>query len=1359
MNKEKKAYYLGLDIGTESVGYAVTNESYDLMKFHGEPVWGTTTFEAAALAEARRMNRGARRRNDRRKQRTQLLAEIFAPEICAIDPKFFIRRKESALFAEDSRHGVKIFEGGISDKEYHKRYPTIHHLIFDLMSAVEPRDIRFVFMACSWLLENRGHFLSDSSMDGVQNFSAVYEAFKEHLFQEYSCGLPWSEDISADIIAEIMQSEVGVKRKQNMFKERVFEDKNPAKKADEEFPFSRDAIVNLLSGGKVAPSALFVDSESYAEVESISLGMDQDNFDRILEELGDDAALLNLMRDMYDCALLGAILKGFGSISEAKIAVYKQHAKDLNWLKYFIRKYKKSEYNKVFRMAEAENYVAYSYNTKNCKDEDIKKLKKADKEAFSKFLKKIVDNVQVEGSDIDKYNDMLERLDSCTFLPKQKDSDNRVIPQQLYRYELAEILKHAKAYIPMLEETDEDGISNEAKILSIFDFKIPYFVGPLNPQSPFAWLERKTGKIYPWNFEKMVDFDKSEQQFIKRMTNTCTYLPGEDVLPACSLLYSRFAVLNELNNLKINQNSIPVEVKQEIYNNLIKPAQGKISKKKIENYLQSRGYMNQGDEISGIDITMTSSLKSYKSFERLISSGVLTEEQVEDIINHAAYSEDKNRMARWLKLNFPSLSENERKYILRLKLKGFGRLSKKFLTDIMGCEKSGTGEALSIIEALWETNENHNQLLSEKYRFKEQIEAFASEYYSNPENKKTLSERLSDMYISNAVKRPIMRALDITSDVVKAMGCAPQKIFVEMARGATPDQKGKRSVSRQNQIIELYKKIKDEEVAQLKKELEAMGEKADNRLQSDSLFLYYMQLGKCMYTGNAIKLEQLASGMYNIEHIYPKSKVKDESILNNKVLVLSTVNAEKDENYPVDEAIRIKMSGFWDYLKENSLITDEKHRRLTRSSGFSEDELRGFINRQLVETRQSTKAVAQLLKEKYPESELVYVKAGMVSDFRNEFNMLKCRSLNDLHHAKDAYLTIPVGNVYHEMFTKRWFDVKSKYSISIKAVFGNVQKPHGKLVWQGKADVAKAKKTMAKNAVHLTRYSFIRSGGLFDQLPLKANADLIPRKKELPSEKYGGYNKPTASFYLLVSYTMGKKKDIIFAPVELRFRDRVLNDREYAVEYLTEVISEINGGKKITDVNILLNGRIIKINTVLSLDGMLVTIRAKSNKGAIIIVSNQLSLTMSLENERYVKRLEAFSEKKKKNSKIVLNEEYDHISKEENLRLFGILKDKLKNSVFAKCPGNIYDILEAGKERFASLDTEAQVACIMSIVSWFNTATNCNLTCIGGGKQCGAKTINSRLSGMKNKYNDIRIVDMSASGLFVSRSENLLNLL
>ena len=33
---EKKPYFLGLDIGTDSVGYAAADPSYSLMKFKGE---------------------------------------------------------------------------------------------------------------------------------------------------------------------------------------------------------------------------------------------------------------------------------------------------------------------------------------------------------------------------------------------------------------------------------------------------------------------------------------------------------------------------------------------------------------------------------------------------------------------------------------------------------------------------------------------------------------------------------------------------------------------------------------------------------------------------------------------------------------------------------------------------------------------------------------------------------------------------------------------------------------------------------------------------------------------------------------------------------------------------------------------------------------------------------------------------------------------------------------------------------------------------------------------------------------------------------------------------------------------------
>ncbi len=63
---EKNAFYLGLDIGTDSVGYAVTDDQYQLLKHKGEPLWGVTLFEKAELAKTRREKRTARRRIDRR---------------------------------------------------------------------------------------------------------------------------------------------------------------------------------------------------------------------------------------------------------------------------------------------------------------------------------------------------------------------------------------------------------------------------------------------------------------------------------------------------------------------------------------------------------------------------------------------------------------------------------------------------------------------------------------------------------------------------------------------------------------------------------------------------------------------------------------------------------------------------------------------------------------------------------------------------------------------------------------------------------------------------------------------------------------------------------------------------------------------------------------------------------------------------------------------------------------------------------------------------------------------------------------------------------------------------------------------
>ena len=78
----------------------------------------------------------------------------------------------------------------------------------------------------------------------------------------------------------------------------------------------------------------------------------------------------------------------------------------------------------------------------------------------------------------------------------------------------------------------------------------------------------RTEKITPWNFDEIVDKPKSNAAFIRRMTNKCTYLHNQDVLPKGSMYYQAFDVLNQINKLTIGGAPISVQLKQDLFNNV-----------------------------------------------------------------------------------------------------------------------------------------------------------------------------------------------------------------------------------------------------------------------------------------------------------------------------------------------------------------------------------------------------------------------------------------------------------------------------------------------------------------------------------------------------------------------------------------------------------------------------------------------------------------------------------------------------------------------------------------------------------------------------------------------------------------------
>lgn len=429
---------------------------------------------------------------------------------------------------------------------------------------------------------------------------------------------------------------------------------------------------------------------------------------------------------------------------------------------------------------------------------------------------------------------------------------------------------------------------------------------------------------------------------------------------------------------------------------------------------------------------------------------------------------------------------------------------------------------------------------------------------------------------------------------------------------------------------------------------------SDEKLRRDKLYLYYTQMGQCMYTGEEIRLEDLENkDLYDIDHIYPQSLTADDS-LDNRVLVRREVNGKKSDHYPLTEEIRQKQDAFWKKLYHKELISRTKYERLIRSRPLGADELASFIGRQLVETRQSTKAAAELLQHVFPQAAIVYAKAGNVSRFRQFFGFLKVRDVNDLHHAKDAYLNIVVGNVFYTKFTtdpERILREKdARYSLN-KAMYDHPVVRGGVTAWTPGEDgtIAVVKRWMSRNNILFTRRSYCQQGGLFDQLPMKKGQGQVPLKADGSPlgniEKYGGYNKAEVSYFM---YVQGKDKKgkpaYLFVPVLLYRAGALRTDADREAYCLEEWQRE---KAAFTEPRILL--REIPYNALLELRGYRMHISRRSN--SYIFMKNAVQLCLSEELNALVKRIGKFLEKKRVQTNLTIST-YDKIDAKENLLLY-----------------------------------------------------------------------------------------------------------
>lgn len=1179
----KGDYNIGLDLGTGSVGWAVTGVDGELLTQNGKPAWGSRVFPSGETAADTRLKRGQRRRYERRRWRLDLLQRFFEDEMAVVDPTFFIRLKQARLLREDREEACRdyhspLFMTADAERDYYKRFPTIYHLRAWLMTTEEKADLREIYLALHNIVKHRGNFLHQDN----PSLSASGANMEESVV--LLCVALDDRCAALDIPCSCDAASI----------RQVLEDPSltPAGKSDSVgklFGLDKDAQKTMGKGIARAIVGYKVDFAAAlgCEFEDSSFSLsDDEKVDAALAAIPDDAiGLFDAIRAAYSAYVLlgilssgnddpitsGALSLASGrTISFCKVREYEAYKADLALLKSLVRMYAPDRYDSFFRgeliagtgkydPAKAKGYTRYDLTRKN---------------AYADFFKEV--KSLLDGTDAvtdDRYAEMLGRFEEERFLRRLKTSNNGSIPYQLHLEEMDAILKNQGGHYPFL-------IEHLKEIESLVSFRIPYYVGPLTQKNAaldhngvprFAWATRKPGMedepVYPWNWEEVIDKGHAAHVFIQRMTSDCTYLMGESVLPRNSLLYEEFCVLNELNGARYSVDGddwrrFDYADRMGIMDDLFKQRRT-VTYKMVEDWMRAnRGWARVHVRGGQGESKFESSLPAYRFFckdvfkiDELPPSMI---PMVETIILWSTLFEDRSILKEQLTRSFSDrLGAEQIKVICKTRLTGWGNLSEKFLAEVRVETDCGPRSIMDILREGSPMGGEQGRTMvlmevlhDERLGFEAKIEEMNAVRIADAGRLEA-----TDLPGSPALRRTVNQTVRIVEEIVRIAGKPPAHIFIENTRDEDASKKGKRTKRRYDAIKEAVNAFKREN-SDLARELKDF-KPAD--LDDERLSLYFMQGGKSLYSKTPLDVTRLSE--YEVDHIIPQSYIKDDSF-ENKALVLKSENQAKTNQLLLPQSVRVKMADYWQELHRCGLIGDKKLRNLM-CSDVSERRIKGFIARQLVETSQIVKLTKMVLENRLPEARVIPIKASLSHELREVKHYYKCREINDFHHAHDALLAAEIGrflllrhsgmydnpigyaHVVKDFVRLQADEAKRTGRMPGSAGFvvssflhSGFDKDTGEIfkdTWDAEFECERIRRYLNCRQVHLSRMPEETSGAFWDATIYSPHGKMklsLPLKEGLDPSKYGGYSSEKFAYFFCYYARDKKGKRIIdFAPV------------------------------------------------------------------------------------------------------------------------------------------------------------------------------------------------------------------------------------
>lgn len=907
---------------------------------------------------------------------------------------------------------------------------------------------------------------------------------------------------------------------------------------------------------------------------------------------------------------------------------FNQYRSDLDLLKEFVSKNHSDQYDYVFGNPTINNKQIMNYssftghytkgtNFKNTKKHNISKAN-CNREEFVSFLKKTfcLDKIKVDECNDELTLKLLKRINEPDFFLRQNDSINTTFPYQLNYYVLNKIISNQEKYYDFLNAKDEDGYINKDKIMSLLTFKIPYYVGPLyagdnENAGKFAWLvKRENKKICPWNFNEVVDDGTSASRFIERMQNKCTYLKDEFCLPKDSITFQKYLVYSELNKIYVNgEFFFTAEEKDKIIEGLYLKKR-KITQKDFIDYVKN---VTHDDNVivrygnaNGKELEKKlQSLSSLYDFVNIFKSRDYVEkniEMIEKIIRDIAIFEDKSVLERRLKNEY-KFDKDTIKKIKALNYSKFSNLSYKLLAVIKPYDSNGELIDTTILKILKNATKNENspkvllEILGDVnnpssdgliYNFKP--------YFKKEEvGDKELYEYVNDLPLASASRRPIILSCNIIEELKTVLHCSYEDLqfYIETTRTnkAVKGDKG-RTKSRYEKLLETYKNAGiTDAVKSVLNELEGIHESGgDAKLNGEALFLYFIQQGKDLYTGEPIHLEEMDK--YDVDHIIPQCLIKDDS-LENKVLTLKTFNQKiKHDDYPLKPEWLWKNTGgvveahkFYKYLYDKKFIGSKKYNSLISRNQLGDKELQIFVDSQLNTTNHTVIGIRDCLINFFncPASNIEFSKAEVVSDFRKEKNLIKSREANNFHHAHDAYLNIVTWSIVRAKTKKVYSKFKGSTYSNLKE-FADAKhftlNPSKMVYWyfENNPDLMKEIEDLIYN------YKFIfTKTRTYIKKDLFGKVTIYPRKKlgniaikeNLPAEYYGGLKEYSFGSMALIK----ANNNYIIEGIPSMYNNNVMKYIEKLDEYSNKKVEviipnlKINTKLKVGPLEFILTGK------------------------------------------------------------------------------------------------------------------------------------------------------------------------------------------